>query len=580
MKFGNIYKSAFAMLAIAFAAACTPQEKPDEDNNNNNTDKDWSKVSFVAKATSSKTTSSSAEILVFHSCEEECTWYGFLTEDLDSKKEDLISATVKELIKTGNIEQSLKSLSTGGTAHIQLTDLKEATTYRYIVFGLDKEGETYGKSGECTFTTNPGPYKLKNYWSASFNGYRNETIGDEIKNCVCLKMSQSEKGAEYFFPMIVDPETYYYTSLQLKASLDNMGISYTDEDIEHYFAREIGIYYESYFKTMMADYKYTMDKLAFYDLAKDDEYYEPRYFSSEVYSANFKDYRVFILGFKADGSATKEYSLAKMEFPADVASQEYNNWLGKWSVYDVDGTSGEPVANSVEFTTLVKQWDANYAYYMHGWEVGNEDLTTDMGKAFGSNELGDSNSLYAECLFNPGNGGFNIQDTFMAKTTISGKEGYLGLFGWFRVPLQTGNEDYVFWLYTQGLWDGYGRSSNDIACVYPHDEYKDVAAMDGASVEIYETDDSGKPVTTPIKYSWMQYTFICFDNLDAENPDDISYEILGFNKDTQVPHFPCRMDRITDAQPAQAGAEELPKVKARSIKQIAIHAHNSIFNAR
>ena len=577
MKFENIFKSAFAMLAFAFAAACTPQEKPD-DEDNKNTDKDWSKVTFVAKETKSKTTASSADIFVFHNGEEDCTWYGLLTEDLDSDKDKLIAAEVKELLKSGDLESRLhKSVE----EHVQLTGLKEGTEYRYIAFGLDKEGETYGKAGECTFTTNPGAYRLTGYWSATFNGYRNEKVGEDLKNCVCLKMSQTEKGADYFFPMIVDPESYYYTAKAIEASLKNMGITYTDADIEHYFAREVGLYYQSYFKTMMEN-GYTMDKLAFSDLAKDDEYFEPRHYSSQVFAEGFRDYRVFILGFKADGTPTKEYSLSKMEFPADVASEEYNNWLGYWDVTDVDGKTGEPVENSVTFRTLVKEWDPNYAYYMHGWEVGNKDLNTDMGKIFGSSELGDDYSTYAEGYFNPGTKGFDLQDTYITYTTIQNIDGYLGLFGWFSVPVDSSSEEYVFWLYTQGLWPGYGRSSDNIASIIPHDTNRNIAAMDGAVVDIYETDNSGQTVTTKIKYSWMQYTFIHFENLESENPDEISFDLLGFNETTQIPHFPCRMDRITEpAGAAQAFADsDMPKVKPRSIEKIAIHAHNSVFNRR
>lgn len=73
-------------------------------------------------------------------------WYGFLSDDVTSAPEDVVSSFVsglsvnKHILKTGN-------------ATIPLEDLERGKPYRYIVTGLTAAGFTYGTPAVAEFTT-------------------------------------------------------------------------------------------------------------------------------------------------------------------------------------------------------------------------------------------------------------------------------------------------------------------------------------------------------------------------------------------------------------------------------------------
>ena len=90
-----------------------------------------------------------ASIQVKHNGAVKLTWYGFLTEDIDTPLADLVEANASAL--------NADDLVVGATKTIALADLETETDYRYVAFGVAVEDDgtvwTYGKPGEATFKT-------------------------------------------------------------------------------------------------------------------------------------------------------------------------------------------------------------------------------------------------------------------------------------------------------------------------------------------------------------------------------------------------------------------------------------------
>lgn len=104
-------------------------------------------VTFTVAINSGSVESNYAEVIVRHDGKDSDTWYGFLTDDLVSKEDELIAAVLPSVSK--------ENLHLGTVQTVAVPHLDEYAVYRYIAFGVKENKELYGKPGSLTFTTNP-----------------------------------------------------------------------------------------------------------------------------------------------------------------------------------------------------------------------------------------------------------------------------------------------------------------------------------------------------------------------------------------------------------------------------------------
>lgn len=114
------------------------------------TNTDYSKAVFSVKAFN--ITTNSADVSISHAGYDDFTYFGFVTSDKDTDIETLIAGvlpTIKD--NKGNVKAD--TLMTGLSNKVSLSKLNDNTLYRYIVFGIDATGFTYGTPGVVSFQT-------------------------------------------------------------------------------------------------------------------------------------------------------------------------------------------------------------------------------------------------------------------------------------------------------------------------------------------------------------------------------------------------------------------------------------------
>ena len=137
MKIVRIANLAITVILASLVASCAkeqPQEEVIE-----------TPVSFTVEL--NKADAEYAEVVVRHDGKDDDSWFGFITTDLNSSVEDLISAQLPNVKK--------ENLHIGKVQTVALRDLDEFVNYRYVAFGVNAEGERYGESGSLAFCTSP-----------------------------------------------------------------------------------------------------------------------------------------------------------------------------------------------------------------------------------------------------------------------------------------------------------------------------------------------------------------------------------------------------------------------------------------
>lgn len=142
MKKIGIYLSAVVMLAIS--AACAKNEAIEGNGHG------FDEATFKVEATSVENTK--ATFTITSTGATGATYFGFLTNDMESKASDLIASVLKgvnvtrHMLSSGKTTDTVEGLRQGGKQ------------YRYIVTGLLANGATYNEPVMATIET-PGDYK-------------------------------------------------------------------------------------------------------------------------------------------------------------------------------------------------------------------------------------------------------------------------------------------------------------------------------------------------------------------------------------------------------------------------------------
>ena len=333
-----LFLSAASMLCSCDINEETPKDKP---------------IDFVVRT--SEVSYNFARVTVRHNGPEDITWYGFLTEDTERNDFEVFYEKYTELLMSGDMTGLRKETE----RNILLEDLKEETSYRYIVFGLKDNGELYDNTGvgSIKFSTGRNIYVLTetDIWTFDYKG-RSDDKTKELINVT------SSKGGRFHWTYIS------------KESIDSWNKDYPEgyeiweDDI--YMTTVDGIRMYALEQISTIQYYYTMGYGELTDLT-----YVNNEEPFEIDRLPSGDYYLIAYGFQGDGQHTQTYSVTELNIPEEQAEPEYEKWLGTYTFTgDVDVTqdNGDIVREQRTYNIRIAHYDNNYMYRLHGWECGND----------------------------------------------------------------------------------------------------------------------------------------------------------------------------------------------------------------
>ena len=272
-----------------------------------------------------KITLESASIRVRHTGPSDLMWVYMLTSDLDTPAATLLNEKLAaDLELTGEIVAYK-----GTNKSISVTDLEPKSYYRFICQALDAQtGDVNGTPSEIKFRTrrDPSVFELNDNWTVS--------VGDRVISNV------DKQEYDNFVLKSTDEESYVLVPLKVV-------------DFEFYYNNDMQAFFEDY----VASYGYETGDSKWKDVVKsgDMTWPEQRLRSGE--------WLVFMIGLDSEGELTGYYQKMELTIEQEVATEEYNRWLGTWDVYSKDGIK--------MFQIKVLPSENNMWYYLSGWESEN-----------------------------------------------------------------------------------------------------------------------------------------------------------------------------------------------------------------
>lgn len=375
MNLRNFIRLGALAVVSAVGFGCTPENKSGEEKKNLNEN-----LAFTLEVT--EVESDKAKIKVEHNGERDDTWYGFATTE--SNIDEAVLDKIDELLEG---KESISGLQKSTSKTVTVRDLEPETDYTFVAFGLTEEGTYYGIPETVEFTTPRDATKLEETddWSISYERGENEGETAELFTIQC------ETGKWFYFT----------TVNKLALEVYEMGVA---DYVSYVIDYEI---------PTLLNYGYAIT-----DLIVDQSY------RLANYRMESGDYYALAIGFTEEGKATGYYSVQEFQIVEEVATDEYNQWLGTWVFTDssVNPTTNEPEPISYEIT--IQHYDNNFMYYVTGWECGS-NMAVDFSTAFGT-EIGFPASYYDGLL---GIEEYGI--TYLAASENSTEEElYFGLWGW------------------------------------------------------------------------------------------------------------------------------------------------------
>ena len=267
----------------------------------------------------------SASIRVRHDGASDQNWVYMNTQDLESDAATLIySKVAKELELTGEIVANR-----GQNKSLTVSALAPKSYYRFICSVIDEvTGMPVGDVAEITYRTrrDPNLFELNANWSVT----RGERTYD------------TKEGTEYdnFKCNSNDDATYVVVTLK-------------DSDFEAYYRSEIRALFEDYQSSIGIEEG--SSKWNSIVSRGDINWQEPRLRSG--------DWHLFMIGLDPDGELSGLYQSYGFNIEQEVATDEYNRWIGNWTVSDMSGTE--------YFDITIIPSENNMWYYMGGWESTN-----------------------------------------------------------------------------------------------------------------------------------------------------------------------------------------------------------------
>ena len=313
-RFGVILRI-FTVLALLSCVACDKEAQGYLSDENN--------VRIMLDV--DQVTLESASIRVRHDGPSGFSWVYMNTSDLVSDARTLIEAKVaKELELTHEI-----LANRGQNKSLTVPALSPKSYYRFICSAIDEvTGKPVGEVAEITYRTrrDPNLFELNDNWSVS--------RGERTYN--------SKEGMEYdnFKCNSDDEATYVVVTLK-------------DSDFEAYYSSEIRSLFEDYQSSFGIEEG--SSKWSGIVSQGSITWQEPRLRSG--------DWHLFMIGLDPDGELSGLYQSYGFNIEQEVATEEYNRWLGDWVVSDMSG--------SEYFKITIIPSENNMWYYMGGWESSN-----------------------------------------------------------------------------------------------------------------------------------------------------------------------------------------------------------------
>lgn len=414
-----------------------------------------------------------AIINVKHNGPEDLTWYGFVTENVAEKNYTLYTRKRKELLQAGKIEGLKKETD----RNILLEGLKENTKYKFVVFGIQANGDVYSNTsiGSIEFETSLNAYQLQETsdWTISYLG-RND---DQTKDIIEVKANKGGRfGWQYISKESIEEwEKEYPAGYELWE--DDIYMA-TLGGVEMYALQEIAtVQYYMYNGYELADLTYT------YDAEK----------PFEIDRLSSGDYYFIAYGFNGDGSHTRTYSVQEIHIEEEMATEAYNKWLGNYTVsgtVDVIQADGSVVPETRSYNLLIEKYDNNFMYKVHGWECGN-DVEYDWEEDITQIDKEKGQFLAFPAYFQ--NGKLVIKEQPMTYITFGGADALkLGIYGYAF------NEQYNE--HQPTLFDG-----KTMAIAEPIAEGETTSTLVGQEAKYEYYDNKGKPQVLEWTYTKMGY---------------------------------------------------------------------------
>lgn len=316
MKFTTILKALIASTLLASFVSCDKAPEQTVENIN-------SEVSIMLDV--DKVSLESVNVRVRHNGDADMLWIYMLTPDLDTSADVLIEEKL-----ASDLELTDEIVAwTGQNKSVQLSGLMPKSYYRFICKALDSvTGKTVGTASELVFRTrrDPSVFEINDNWSITVGErYVNNVDKQEYDNFIC----DSD-----------DDESYVLVPLKVT-------------DFEFYYNNDLRAFIEDYH----AAYGYETGDSKWKDVVKtgDMTWAEQRLRSGE--------WLIFMIGIDSDGELTGLYQKLELTIEQEVATDEYNRWLGTWKISDKNGAE--------LFQIDILPSENNMWYYMSGWESNN-----------------------------------------------------------------------------------------------------------------------------------------------------------------------------------------------------------------
>jgi hypothetical protein len=252
-------------------------------------------------------------------------WIYLSTSDLETPAKQLLEAKIDEDIKlTGEVV-----VYTGQNKSVSLSNLQPKSYYRFICASLDPiSGQIASEPAELQFRTrrDPAVFVKNDNWTIS-RGERTIDNKDKMEydNFIC----ESE-----------DDETYVVVTIK-------------EIDLEFYYNNDLRSFFEDYHSS----FGYEEGDSKWRNVLNEGDITWPE---QRLRSG---DWTAYMIGIDSDGELSGLYQTLDFTVEQEVASEEYNRWVGTWMVSDKNGEG--------LFEIQIIPSENNMWYYLGGWESTN-----------------------------------------------------------------------------------------------------------------------------------------------------------------------------------------------------------------
>ena len=267
----------------------------------------------------------SASIRVRHDGAADVLWVYMNTSDMETDATLLIQSEIEKNLKLTGEVVAYK----GQNKSVTVSSLDAKCYYRFICTAIDGvTGKASGDVAEIKYRTrrDPSVFEQNDNWTISL-GERTVNNQDKMEydNIVC----ESD-----------DDQTYVVLTLK-------------DSDFEYYYKSDLRKLFEDYHSSFGFEEGSSKWKSV---LSSGDIIWSEQRLRSGEWTA-------YMIGIDSDGELSGLYQAFNFKVEQEIATAEYNRWIGTWTVSDKNGAE--------LFDIQILPCENNMWYYMGGWESTN-----------------------------------------------------------------------------------------------------------------------------------------------------------------------------------------------------------------